>query len=251
MRVLASSKFIKIRNRIIMRNYSLVLAMAFSLGAVTHAAAGDITGRVLFKGTPPKEVGVNMATDPKCGALHTEPVFTRFYVTEDGGLGDVLVYIKDGLEKKDWPIPTEKVVLDQKGCEYVPYVLGVRAGQTVAIRNSDPTLHNVHATPKLNKEFNFAQPVQGMVTEKVFDKPEVPVRFKCDVHGWMFAYVGVFDHPFFAVTDSKGNFKISGVPNGKYTLVAYHRKTHNTEEGLAQELAVDGDAKVEFTVEVK
>jgi plastocyanin len=227
--------------------------MAIGLASATLASAADIVGKVTLKGTPAKEVQVNMATDPKCGALHTQPVLTRFYVTApDGGLGDVLIYIKSGLEKKEWPVPTKSALLDQKGCEYAPYVMGVQVGQTIDIRNSDPTLHNVHATPKINKEFNFAQPVQGMVTKKSFDKPEVPVRFKCDVHPWMFAYVGVFDHPFFATTDEKGNFKISDVPNGKYTLVAYHRKTHNTEEGVLQEVTVDGgEAKVEFVVELK
>jgi len=236
-----------------MRIYSMKLALLIGLGSLTLASAADIVGKVTFKGTQPKEIQVNMATDPKCGAMHTEPTFTRFYVTApDGGLADVLVYIKTGLEKKDWPSPEKGALLDQKGCEYVPYVMGVQVGQTLEVRNSDPTLHNVHATPKINKEFNFAQPVQGMVTKKSFSKPEIPVRFKCDVHPWMFAYVGVFDHPFFATTDEKGNFKISNVPNGKYTLVAYHRKSHNTQEGIAQEVTVDsGEAKVEFTVELK
>jgi len=149
-------------------------------------------------------------------------------------------------------MPTEKFLLDQVNCEYTPYVGGVRKGQTIAIRNSDPTLHNVHATPKINKEFNFAQPVKGMVTEKSFDKAEMPpIRFKCDVHPWMFAYVGVFDHPFFAVTDKEGNFKISGLPNGKYTLAAYHRRTHTTTDGVTQEVTVEGDTKVDFVVELK
>ena len=204
-----------------MRNYSLTLALLVGLGGMAAGFAGDLTGKVILKGTPAAEREINMSADPKCGALHTEPVATRFYVTApDGGLGDVLVYVKAGLEEKEWPMPEEKALLDQKGCEYDPYVMGVRVGQVIQIRNSDPTLHNVHATPKIN-------------------------------HPWMFAYVGVFDHPFFAVTDEKGNFKISNLPDGKYTLVAYHRKTHNTEEGVLKEITVTGDSTVELTVEIK
>jgi len=235
-----------------MKNYAAALIVVGLVGGFS-AVAADLTGRVMLKGAAPKEVEIKMAADPRCAALHTKPAFTRFYQTaSDGGLADVLVYVKAGLPQQEWPMPSEKFLLDQVNCEYTPYVAAVRAGQTIAIRNSDPTLHNVHATPQINKEFNFAQPVKGMVTEKVFDKPELPpIRFKCDVHPWMFSYVGVFDHPFFAVTDEKGNFKISGLPNGKYTLVAYHRRTHTTTEGLAQEVAVDGDTKVEFVVQLK
>jgi hypothetical protein len=236
-----------------MRNYSLALALICGFWALQHSNAGDLTGRVVLKGTPKPEITVDMVADPKCGALHTTPVTTRHYVTSAaGGLANVLVFVKSGLEKKEWPMPTEKALLDQKGCEYMPYVMGVRAGQTLSIKNSDPTLHNVHSTPRVaaNKGFNFAQPIQGMVTDRSFAAPEVAVRFKCDVHPWMFAYVGVFDHPFFAVTDTNGNFKISGLPNGKYTIEAYHVKTHGTNPGLLQEITVDGDAKLNLTLDI-
>jgi len=129
--------------------------------------------------------------------------------------------------------------------------MGVMVNQKFKIKNSDPTMHNVHATPKVNTEFNFAQPIKDQVTERSFDKVEVPVRFMCNVHAWMFAYVGVFDHPFFAVTDKDGNFKISGLPNGKYTFEAYHVKTHRDGPGVSKEANVSGDTKVDFTIELK
>jgi hypothetical protein len=172
-------------------------------------------------------------------------------VGKDGGLANVLVYVKSGLEGKTFPAPTTEPMLDQVGCLYEPYVMGVMVNQKFKIKNSDPTMHNVHATPKANKEFNFAQPIKDQVSERSFDKPEVPVRFMCNVHAWMFAYVGVFDHPFFAVTDKDGNFKISGLPNGKYTLEAYHVKTHRDAPGVSKEANVSGDAKVDFTIELK
>jgi hypothetical protein len=140
-------------------------------------------------------------------------------------------------------------VLDQVNCFYEPYVMGVMVNQKFQIKNSDPLMHNVHATPKVpgNKEFNVGQPVQGMVTERTFASPEVLVRFKCDVHPWMFAYVGVLPHPYFAVTDKDGKFKLpSDLPAGKYTLVAYHLKAGEA----TQEITVaDGDKKeVNFTL---
>ncbi len=114
-------------------------------------------------------------------------------------------------------------------------------------------MHNVHAMPKQNKEFNVGQPLKDQVTKKVLDKAEVLVKFKCDVHPWMFAYVGVVDHPFFAVTDKDGSFKISNLPAGKYTVEAYHLKAHGTGPGLTQEITVtDSDKKeVNFAVEPK
>jgi plastocyanin len=238
-----------------MQSYSKLMVVVCVAAGYTAVEAGDLTGRVVLKGAPKPEVTIDMAADPKCGALHDKPVTTRHYVVgKDGGLANVLVYVKEGVEKKDYPLPSEEAVLDQKGCEYHPYVQGVRVGQTLAVKNSDPTLHNVNYTPKAgspNKGFNFAQPVQNSVTKKKFESPEVAVRFKCDVHPWMFAYVGVFEHPFFAVTDAEGNFKISGLPDGKYTVEAYHVKTHGANPGVAQEVTVAGAAKADFTVEIK
>jgi len=231
------------------------LAVLVAVSSVYVASAADITGKVVLKGTPPPEREIDMATDPKCVALHSKPITTRHYVADkDGGLANVFVYIKSGLAEKNFPTPAEAPLLDQVGCEYTPFVMGAQVNQKIKIKNSDPTLHNVHATPKPgtnNKEFNFAQPIKDMITEKSFPSPEVMVRFKCDVHQWMFAYVGVLDHPFFAVTGKDGTFKISGVPNGKYTIEAYHVKTHMANPGVTQEVTVTGDAKANFTIELK
>jgi hypothetical protein len=231
----------------------LFVALAL-IGSASSVCAADITGKVVLKGTPPPEITIDMASSPDktCGAAHSTPVTTRHYlVSKDGGLANVLVYVKSGLEGKTFPAPTTEPVLDQIGCLYEPYVMGVMVNQKFKIKNSDPTMHNVHATPKANKEFNFAQPLKDQMTERSFDKPEVPVRFMCNVHAWMFAYVAVFEHPFFAVTDKDGNFKISGLPNGKYTLQAYHQKTHRDSPGVSQEINVTGDTKADFTIELK
>lgn len=227
-----------------------MLAGVLVLAGVAATNAADIAGKVTLKGTPPPEK--DLPLDPTCGKLWpNEKPKTRFYVAGgDGGLADVFVYLKkvDGAV----PAPTKPVMLDQKACEYVPYVAGLQVGQQLLIRNSDPVLHNVHATPKVNKEFNLAQMAGGKDIARTMDQPEVLVRFKCDVHPWMFAYVGVLPHPYFAVTDKDGNYKISGVPAGKYSLVAFHRKAHGTEDkAVVKEITVaDAAVSENFSVDV-
>jgi plastocyanin len=227
--------------------------MKLTLSVVTAAAlagslatAADITGKVKLTGTPPPEKPI--ALDPTCGKMHEKPITTRHYVVGEGsGLANVFVYVKEGA--KPGAAPAGKgPVLDQVGCEYSPYVMGVQAGQHFDVRNSDALLHNVHALPKNNKERNVGQPVKGMVSDFVFDKPEVLVKFKCDVHPWMFAYVGVAENPYYAVTDKDGNFKISGLPAGDYTIEAYHLKAG----AKAEKVTVGAENKtVDFALEAK
>jgi hypothetical protein len=143
-------------------------------------------------------------------------------VGDGGALQNVFVYVKDGLGDLRFPIPTAPILLDQKGCHYVPHVLGVQLGQRVEIVNSDPTLHNVHALPTVNQEFNVGQPWPGMKHTHQFSTKEVMVRFKCDVHPWMHAFVGVLDHPYFAVSAGDGTFSLKGLPPGTYTVEAWH-----------------------------
>jgi plastocyanin len=191
---------------------------------VDPATAGTITGKILFEGTAPTPAPIKMTADPKCMQEGMTVTDESLLVNADGGLKNVFVYVKDGLGNRVFPVPTEPVVLDQQGCHYVPHVFGVQIGQPVEIRNSDPTLHNVHAVAEANQEFNTGQPIQGMKTTHVFTVKEIMVPFKCDVHGWMKSYVGVLDHPFFAVSATDGSFTISGLPPGTYTIEAVHEK---------------------------
>ena len=137
---------------------------------------------------------------------------------------NVFVYVKDGLGNYMFDPPTTPATIDQKDCRYHPHVFGMQVGQPLEILNSDPTLHNIHAVAKNNREFNNGQPMQGMKTTHTFTAKEVMVPFKCDVHGWMNAYVGVLDHPFFAVTDASGSFNLKSLPPGTYTIEAWHEK---------------------------
>jgi plastocyanin len=144
--------------------------------------------------------------------------------TDGKALGNVFVYVKDGLGDLTFDPPSTAASIDQKNCRYHPHVFGMQVGQTLEIMNSDPTLHNIHAVAKNNREFNQGQPLQGVKSTHTFTAPEVMVPFKCDVHGWMNAYVGVLPHPYFAVTDNAGSFALNSLPPGTYTIEAWHEK---------------------------
>jgi hypothetical protein len=193
---------------------------------VDQTTAGSLSGRVAFAGAPPAPEILRMGTDQACvQGAGPNPQSDAVLVAADGGLQNAFVYVKDGLDPAySFDTPGTPAILDQKGCRYTPRVLGVRVGQPLRVLNSDPTLHNVHALPMVNGEFNKSTPTQGSNTTQTFTAPEVMVRFKCDVHGWMAAWVGVVAHPFFAVTDETGAFEITGLPPGTYTLEAWHEK---------------------------
>jgi plastocyanin len=196
---------------------------------VDPATAGNIGGKISFTGTAPARDPITMAADPRCmpegGSASTEAVIVgNGVVGSNGALQNVFVYVKDGLGNLVFPVPSMPVVLDQKGCIYRPHVFGVQVGQPVEILNSDATLHNIHAMPAANQEFNAGQALQGLRHTHVFSTREVMVPFKCDVHRWMNAYVGVLDHPFYAVTGADGTFALTGLPPGTYTIEAWHEK---------------------------
>jgi plastocyanin len=215
---------------------------------VDPATAATVAGKIALEGEAPANQPIRMNADPACVAANKGQSPTQeTFVSEAGGLGNVFVYVQSGLNGS-FPAPTAAVILDQKGCRYVPHVFGVQVGQPIEILNSDATLHNVHATPKTNQEFNTAQPIQGMKTTHTFTAKEgdVVVPFKCDVHGWMNAYVGVLDHPYFAVTKPDGSFSIGNLPPGTYTLAAWHERlgTQTMEVTVA---AKESKADANFT----
>ena len=222
------------------------LGFMFCLLFDSHVSAGIVTGKVAFTGTAPAAEKINMNADPTCASLHPEPVFTEnVVVNPDQTLRNVFVYVKEGLEEKTFPTPGQAVVMDQKGCHYTPHVFGIQVSQPLDIINSDSTLHNVHGMPTQSKEFNLGMPIQGMKITRKFDKPEVMVKFKCDVHPWMNAYAGVLPHPFFNVTQDTGTYEIKDLPAGTYTIEAWHEK-YGTQ---TQKVTVDesGTATADFT----
>ena len=189
------------------------------------ATTGTVTGKIVFEGTAPAPAPIKMSSDPNCVQPGSAPATTEAIIVGSGGaLQNVFVYVKDGLGNRTFAVPAAPVTLEQRGCHYLPHVLGIQVGQPLEIVNNDATLHNVHAIPKENGEFNTGQPLKGMKNIHTFTTREVMVPFKCDVHGWMNSFVGVLDHPFFAVTGPDGSFALKGLPPGTYTIEAWHEK---------------------------
>ena len=213
---------------------------------IDPSTAGDVKGTVTLTGAAPKNEPIRMNADPVCVKEAKGPQTQEtFIVSGDGKLANVFVYVKDGLGNYVYDPPSGGAKLDQDGCRYTPHVFGVRVGQPIEIINSDPTLHNIHAMPKANPEFNNGQPIQGMKMTHSFKAKEVMVPFKCDVHGWMNAYVGVLDHPFFAVTKEDGSFELKGLPPGTYTIEAWHEKLGATTQSVT--LAAKESKEVSFS----
>ena len=199
-------------------------AAASAAAPIDAATAATVTGKVKFDGTPPPAQPIKLSSDPYCQKANPGLTTETEIVGKDGAVENVFVYVKDGLGNRTFPTPSDPVVLDQKGCHYSPHVLGIQVGQPLQIVNSDDTLHNVHGLAKANKEFNQGQPIQGMKMTHTFSTKEVMVPFKCDVHGWMNAWIGVLDHPYYAVTSADGSFTLKGLPPGTYTIEAWHEK---------------------------
>ncbi|HEX3626494.1 MAG TPA: carboxypeptidase regulatory-like domain-containing protein [Verrucomicrobiae bacterium] len=235
-----------------------VFSFAFLIGvlaatSISHAA--DITGTITLIGTPPAEVPITpIMSDATCGPLYQETPTTHFYVVgPKGEFGDVVVSLKDAngnaIAGKSTGANAAPAVLDQKGCLYTPQILAIQTGQKLIVKNSDPCVHNVHIISQAgNAEHNDVQMPNGPDLQYTFDKPEMFLKFQCDVHKWMYAWVSLFNNPYFAISGQDGKFVIKDVPPGKYTIVADHRKLG--EEKQSVEVA-DKDVTVNFTFHVK
>lgn len=196
------------------------------------ADAATLGGTVKFEGAAAKMSPLQMGADPYCASQHSTPEpDEEVTVGPAGELANVIVFIKD--IQGNFPTPSTPAVIDQKGCKYIPHVTAVQVNQPIQIKNSDATLHNVHAMPETNSQFNVGQPVQNMVSTQKFDKVELkPFRIKCDVHGWMKSYMAVLPHPYHAVSQTNGTFSIANLPPGTYTLVAWHEKYGQQEQSV-------------------
>src|ERR1700692_1641483 len=187
---------------------------------IDPSTAATVKGSVKFDGAAPKPAKIDMSQDPACkGSNEAENI-----VVSGGDLPKVFVEVKDGLGKRTFDLPKDPVFLDQSGCKYHPHVLGVMAGQTVQIKNDDQTTHNIHPTPKDNREWNESQPPSSPAIEKNFAREEIMLPVKCNQHPWMKMYVSVVKSPFYAVTDKSGKYEIKGLPPGDYTIAFVHEK---------------------------
>ena len=213
------------------------------------AGEGIIRGKVVFDGKVPKDRKISLEGDKYCSGARPEGLMSEFYkVGANGAVQNVFVYVKKGLEGAKFETPKEAVVLDQQGCRYEPHVFGLMAGQDLKIRNSDDTMHNVHALSQINAEINLGQARKGDETVKTFAQAEVMVKIKCDVHGWMSSYAGVLTHPYFKVTGEDGTFQFpAGLKPGDYVIEAWHEKFGT----LTQAVKIGGVPAPELTFTFK
>jgi plastocyanin len=217
---------------------------------VDPATAGRIDGRVTLNGDTPAPETLRIVADQTCiAALGSTVPSDALVVNADHGVKNAFVYIKDALSDYQFDVPATPVTLDQVGCRYVPRVVGVQVGQTIEFINSDATLHNVHSLPMVNQEYNQGMPRQNSRMSYVFTAPEQMVRFKCDLHLWMNAYVGVMPHPFYAVTDDEGRFSIAGLPPGNYQLTVWHEKL--TGSTVPVEITAGAATPTDFALDLK
>ena len=228
------------------RLFATVVGFA-AASLVGPAFAGSIAGTIKYDGAVPNLKPLAMDADPACAKKHSEPVKNEMLSLGSGNtLGNILVRVKDGLPKdKKYDAPKDPVVFDQKGCVYHPHVFAVQAGQPLKILNSDGVLHNVHAMPAVNSQFNMAMPANRTEATHTFDKPEEkPFKVKCDVHPWMTAYGVVLTNPFYAVTKDDGSFEIKDLPAGEYEIEAWHEKLGSKTQKVK---VGDGAEKVDIT----
>ena len=224
-RILMQSRFVLV---------PAIVILTVLVGVAGPAPSGTINGKVTFAGTPPKMKPIDMAKEPACAKEHNPPLLAQNVVTGPANaLQYVVVYISAG--EPPSPIPSEPVRFDQKGCMYIPHILPMQAGQILQIFSGDPFSHNIHPRPRVNPEWNRAQPAGSMPINTSWDKPEF-IEVKCDVHPWMHGYFAVLNTSHYAVTDDNGNFSIKGILPGKYKLTAWHEQ-YGTQ---SQEVIADG-----------
>ena len=229
----------------------LGLAVAGEDQAAVAENNATVAGVATFDGPRPKRKPIQLSETgailSDCQQLHkTVLLDENLMVSEKGEVANVFVYVKKGLEKKIYPVPKEPAVLNQEKCMFRPRVQGVQVGQEFVMRNSDPLLHNVRSFSFRNRPFNIAQPARTPDRKKVFTRGEKAVKIQCDIHPWMTAYYFVMEHPYFAVTDEKGQFKIEGLPPGDYVLAAWHEEFREQKQTITVGTTGSSDVKFSF-----
>jgi Carboxypeptidase regulatory-like domain len=215
---------------------------------VDPASSGSVSGKVTFHGKAPAHKKVDMSEDPQCNALHkTRVLDDSIDAARDGSLANVFVYVKQGLEGKKFAPPAQPAIIDQKGCWFIPRVLGIETGQTLDVTNSDPVTHNIHPRAHINREWNQSQGPGTEPLARRFMTPEVMIRVKCNIHSWMHAWIGVVDNPYFAVTAADGKFDLSNLPPGTYTIEAWQEELGTQQQQVT--VTPQGKNEIAFTFE--
>jgi plastocyanin len=217
---------------------------------VDPETAGSVTGQINFKGRRPAPKVIDMSEEPACVEAHHGKAYDESLVVgKKGGLANAFIYIKSGLEGKTFVIPADPVTIDQNGCWFRPRVLGIQTGQVLKVVNSDPVTHNIHPMAVVNREWNHSQGSDDPPIARKFLKPEIMIQVKCNIHSWMHAFIGVLDHPYFAVSKDDGTFEIKNLPPGPYTIAVWQEKLGTQEQQIT--VLPHGKAEADFTFKEK
>lgn len=214
---------------------------------IDPTTVGTISGVVNFAGTPPAAEPIDMAAEPVCAEAYPDGPMTQHVLVQDGKLANVFVRLTD---VSGAPAPTGNVELDQEHCRYHPHVMGIQTNQPLLIHNSDDLLHNINVTPTENRGFNISQPRAGIESTQRFSVPEVMIPVRCDVHGWMNAYIGVVDNPYFAVSAADGTFTIENVPAGDYVMEAWHEEYGTMTANVSVAAQATADVSFDYSADM-
>jgi plastocyanin len=214
---------------------------------VDPGTAAVLKGTIHFTGRKPVLKPIDMSGDPACVEAHHGKAYDESAVVNPNGtLANVFVWIKSGLEGKTFEPPATPVTIDQRGCWFLPRIIGIQVGQRLEVTNSDPVTHNMHPLAKINREWNHSQGSGDAPLSRKFLERELMIKVKCNIHSWMRAYIGVVEHPYFAVTGADGTFEIRNVPPGDYVIEAWH-ETFGTQEQKVT-LGPSGKVQADFTL---
>jgi plastocyanin len=217
---------------------------------VDPETAGTVTGQIHFQGKRPAPKVIDMSEEPACVEAHHGKAYDEsLVVSKKGGLANAFIYIKSGLAGKTFAIPTTPVTIDQSGCWFRPRVLGIQVGQILKVVNSDPVTHNIHPMAEINRAWNHSQGAGDPPIDRKFTKPEIMIPVKCNIHSWMHAFIGVLDHPYFAVSHDDGTFEIKNLPPGAYTIAVWQEKLGTQEQQVT--VPPHGKAEANFTFKEK
>jgi plastocyanin len=213
---------------------------------VDPATAGTVTGTIRFVGKRPAPKLIDMSDDPACVEAHHGKAHEESLVVDrKGDLANAFVYVKSGLEGKSFEIPAAPVTIDQRGCWFRPRVMGIQVGQALEVINSDPVTHNIHPMAQINREWNHSQGAGDPPIARKFTKQEIMIPVKCNIHSWMHAFIGVLNHPYFAVSADDGSFEIKNLPPGTYTIAVWQDKLGTQEQQVT--VAPLAKAETNFT----
>ena len=225
---------------------ALTVALYGIVRAQASGAGGSISGSIKYDGKAPEAKKLRISKDVNVCGVH-EKFSEEIVVSAEGGIQNVFVQVLGA--KGEVSIPKERPSVVQKGCQFIPHIQVVPAGSRMNIMNEDGIAHNLHTLSVENPSFNRLQPgiKKRMITRKNdLLIPEI-IPMKCDLHGWMQAWIVVTDHPYHAISDQEGSFQISGIPPGTYTVQFWHETL-----GLqSQEVTVGSGADTGVSVAFK